>query len=118
MISIVILTPLKFLIYPFAEGDMPFSECRNNLSAYTNRVRETRRPILLTQNGRASYVFMDLAAFEEIREKLEKMEAYEDLLVAEGEADRGEVYTVDEVERMMNDHIAKHVAKQPKSAAV
>lgn len=46
------------------------------------------------------------------------MEAYEDLLVAEGEADRGEVYTIDEVERMMNDHITKHMAKHPKRAAV
>ena len=46
------------------------------------------------------------------------MEAYEDLLVAEGEADRGEVYTTAEVERIMNAHIAKHVAKQPRKAAV
>ena len=113
-------TNVKVLDLPISrcrpsEDVVPFSECRNNLSAYINRVRETRRPMLLTQNGRASYVFMDLTTFEEIREK---MEAYEDLLVAEGEADRDEVYTVDEVERMMNDHIAKHVAKQPKSAAV
>ena len=101
-----------------SEDIVPMSEFRNNLSECAARVRNNGRPILLTQNGRASYVFMDLATFEEIREKLEKMEAYEDLLVAEGEADRGEVYTVDEVERMMNDHIAKHVAKQPKRAAV
>lgn len=101
-----------------SEDIVPMSEFRNNLSDCAARTRKSGRPILLTQNGRASYVFMDLATFEEIREKLEKMEAYEDLLVAEGEADRGEVYTVDEVERMMNDHIAKHVAKQPKRAAV
>ena len=63
-------------------------------------------------------VFVNPSTWDEIQEKLEKMEAYEDLLVAEGEADCGEVYTVDEVERMMSgDHIAKHVAKQPKRAA-
>ena len=33
---------------------VPFSECRNNLSAYITRVRETHRPILITQNGRAA----------------------------------------------------------------
>ena len=36
------------------EDVVPFSECRNNLSAYITRVRETHRPILITQNGRAA----------------------------------------------------------------
>ena len=74
-----------------SEDIVPMSEFRNNLSECAMRVRNNGRPILLTQNGRASYVFMDLAVFEGIREKLEKLEAYEDLLVAEGEADRGDV---------------------------
>jgi len=34
-------------------------------------------------------------------EKLDKLETYEDILVAEGEADRGEVYSRAEVNRMM-----------------
>lgn len=28
---------------------VPFSECRNNLSAYISRVRETRRSVLITR---------------------------------------------------------------------
>ena len=82
------------------EDILPLSEFRSNLAGYITQTRETGRPIIVTQ------------------EKLEKMEAYEDLLVAEGEADRGEVYTIEEVERMMKDHIAKHVAKQQKRAAI
>ena len=101
-----------------SEDIVPMSEFRNNLSDCAARARKSGRPLLLTQNGRASYVFMDLAAFEEIREKLEKMEAYADILAAEGEADRGEVYTVDEVERMMATHIAKHSEKRNDKVAV
>ena len=99
------------------EDILPLSEFRANLAGYITQTRETGRPIIVTQNGRTAGVFVNASTWDEIQEKLEKMEAYEDLLVAEGEADRGEVYTVDEVERMMNDHIAKRVAKQPKRAA-
>ena len=58
-----------------SEDIVPMSEFRNNLSDCAARARKSGRPLLLTQNGRASYVFMDLAAFEEIREKIEKMAA-------------------------------------------
>ena len=100
------------------EDILPLSEFRSNLAGYITQTRETGRPIIVTQNGRTAGVFVNASTWDEIQEKLDKMEAYEDLLVAEGEADRGEVYTTAEVERMMNDHIAKHVAKQPKRAAV
>ena len=43
-----------------SEDIVPMSEFRNNLSECATRVRNSGRPILLTQNGRASYVFMDL----------------------------------------------------------
>ena len=94
-----------------SEDIVPMSEFRNNLSDCAARVRTSGRPILLTQNGRASYVFMDLAAFEEIREKLEKMEAYEDLLAAEGEADRGEVMSVDDFEKEIRERRAREDRK-------
>ncbi len=55
---------------------------------------------------------MDLAAFEEIREKLEKMEAYGDLLAAEGEADRGEVMSIDDFEK----EIRKRRAREDRKA--
>ena len=99
------------------EDILPLSEFRANLAGYITQTRETGRPIIVTQNGRTAGVFVNASTWDEIQEMLEKMETYEDLLVAEGEADRGEVYTVDEVERMMSDHLAKHVAKQPKRAA-
>ena len=90
-----------------SEDIVPMSEFRNNLSDCAARVRTSGRPILLTQNGRASYVFMDLVTFEGLREKLDKMEAYEDLLAAEGEADRGEVASHEDFMREVRQRRAK-----------
>ena len=73
------------------EDILPLSEFRSNLAGYITQTRETGRPIIVTQNGRTAGVFVNASTWDEIQEKLEKMEAYEDLLVAEGEADRGEV---------------------------
>ena len=42
-----------------SEDVVPFSECRNNLSMYITRVRETHRPVLITQNGRAASYLVD-----------------------------------------------------------
>ena len=94
-----------------SEDIIPMSEFRNNLADCAARVRESGRPVLLTQNGRPSYVFMDLAAFEEIQEKIERMEAYEDLLAAEGEADRGEVVSIEDFEKEIRERRAKEDRK-------
>ena len=98
------------------EDILPLSEFRSNLAGYITQTRETGRPIIVTQNGRTAGVFVNASTWDEIQEKLDKLEAYEDILVAEGEADRDEVYTPEEVERMMEKHIAKHAAKQKKVA--
>ena len=45
---------------------VPFSECRNNLSAYITRVRETHRPVLITQNGRAAAYLVDAESMDKI----------------------------------------------------
>jgi len=100
------------------EDILPLSEFRKNLAGYITQTRETGRPVIVTQNGRTAGVFVNASTWDEIQEKLEKAKAYEDLLVAEGEADRGETYTQKEVDRMMDAHIAKYLAKQPKRMAV
>ena len=58
-----------------------------------NRNTKTRRPLLITQNGVASKVIIDVADFDNIRETLELMD---DLWTAEAELDRGEFTTQEE----------------------
>ena len=94
------------------EDIISMSEFRTTLADCVARTAETHRPIILTQNGRATSVFLSAADWERLSALVEKAEAYEDLLVAEGEADRGETYTLEEVEKMLDREAAK-LAKKP-----
>ena len=54
-----------------SEDVVPFSECRNNLSMYITRVRETHRPVLITQNGRAASYLVDAKSLDELLDRIE-----------------------------------------------
>ena len=72
------------------EDIISMSEFRNTLADCVARTAETHRPIILTQNGLATSVFLSAAEWEKISEKLYNAEVYEDILVGEGEVERGE----------------------------
>jgi len=42
------------------------SEFRANTAAFVNQVKETRRPLILTQHGRSAAVLLDVKAYEDI----------------------------------------------------
>ena len=94
------------------EDIISMSEFRNTLADCVARTAETHRPIILTQNGRATSVFLSAAEWEKISEKLYNAELYEDILVGEGESERGEVYTQDEVKRMLKKLSSRKSAKK------
>jgi len=75
------------------------------------RTTETHRPIILTQNGRATSVFLSAADWEKISQKLYDAEIYEDILVSEGESERGEVYTSNEVKRTLEADLKKYTSR-------
>ena len=54
-----------------SEDVVPFSECRNNLSACITRVREPHRPILITQNGRAASYLVDAESLDNLFDRIE-----------------------------------------------
>jgi prevent-host-death family protein len=49
----------------------PLSDFRSNAAAFVERVRNTRRPVILTQRGRSAAVLMDVAEYEALVEELE-----------------------------------------------
>ena len=91
------------------------SEFRTTLADCVARTAETHRPIILTQNGRATSVFLSAADWEKICQKMHDADVYEDILVSEGESERGEVYTHDEVKRMIEADLKK-LAKDRKTS--
>jgi len=54
-----------------SEDVVPFSECRNNLSAYIGRVQETHRPILITQNGRSASYIINAEDFDDLMDSID-----------------------------------------------
>ena len=99
------------------EDVVPYTECRQTLADCMARTRRTHRPVLITQNGRAAGVFVDACAWDELQEKLEKMEAYEDLLVAEGEADRDETVSLKDFEKEIKSRRAKEDRRRKSKTA-
>ena len=67
------------------EDIISMSEFRNTLANCAARTHKTHRPIFLTQDGRASAVFLDAADWEKFAEKLYNASLYEDILTSEGE---------------------------------
>lgn len=44
----------------------PVSDFRANSAAVLKQVRETRRPVVLTQRGRGAAVLLDIAAYQDL----------------------------------------------------
>jgi prevent-host-death family protein len=53
-----------------SEAVIPISEMKSRTAALVNGVAENRRPVIITQNGRARVVVEDLRSYEETQESL------------------------------------------------
>ena len=69
------------------EDSYTLSEFRTAIASLVKKTRETQRPLVLTQRGRAVAVLMDAGAFEHMRERLEILE---DIYRAEEQLSAGE----------------------------
>ena len=73
----------------------PVSEFRANAAKFVQQVRETRRPLVLTQHGKSAAVLMDVGEYERM---LDTIELLRDNHEAERQIDAGQV--VDHEEAM------------------
>jgi len=65
----------------------PLSEFRMNVAAFLDKVRQTKRPLLITQHGKSAAVMLDVAEYEKL---LQKLELLTDIQTAESQIERGE----------------------------
>ena len=49
----------------------PLSEVRTGIANFIKQVRETKRPVIITQHGKGVAVLLDAHEFEAMQEKLE-----------------------------------------------
>jgi antitoxin YefM len=72
---------------PHLDEDIkPLSEFRANTAALLDRVRETKRPLVLTQRGHSTAVVVDVAEYERL---VEEIALLRDIHVAERQLAEG-----------------------------
>lgn len=49
----------------------PLSEVRNAMAMYIKQIRETKRPLVITQRGKSAAVLVNVQEFEAMQEKIE-----------------------------------------------
>ena len=82
----------------------PVSEFRKNAAEFIERVQNEKRPLVLTQRGKSAAVLVDVAEYQKLLDKLDKLE---DLLHAERQIEQNEVYSQEEAKQKIRDNLAK-----------
>ena len=82
------------------EDVLPIGEFKTQASRVLRKLKESQRPVIITQNGRPAAVLITPAEFDQMRERERFMAAIKEGL-ADSEA--GRVLEDDEVERLMDE---------------
>jgi len=64
----------------------PLSEVRNGMATFIKQVQDTKRPVVITQNGKSVAVLIDANEFEAMQEKIELLS---DILTSLGQQGKG-----------------------------
>ncbi len=80
------------------------SDFRKNAASFIDHIKKEKRAIVLTQHGKSAAVLVDVSEYQRMIDKLDKME---DLLEAERQIARGEVFTHEEAKKKIKENLAK-----------
>ena len=61
----------------FADDIKPVSEFRSKAAGFLTQVHTTKRPMIITQNGKSAAVLIDVAVYDSMVEKLELLQDVE-----------------------------------------
>lgn len=64
----------------------PLSKFRSKVSFYFDQVRKTKRPLVITQNGKSSAILLDVSEYQQM---IDKIEVLEDIKLAEFQISQG-----------------------------
>ena len=89
------------------EDVIPYTECRRTLADCMAKTRRTHRPILITQNGQAASMLIDVSDFEKTFTEVESLREQAELSMAVAisreQFKRGESFSTDDVFAEVND---------------
>src|SRR2546421_6009848 len=69
----------------------PLTDFKRNTSDFVTRMKKTRRPVILTVNGKAELVVQDAKSYQQILDRLERLEAVEAIRIGNSAAEQGRV---------------------------
>lgn len=81
------------------EDVIPVTDFRTNAAELLQKIKKTRRPLILTQHGRSAAVVEDMKEYEDRLERLELLEAIVRGLQA---AEKGELVSHEEAMRQVD----------------
>jgi antitoxin YefM len=81
----------------------PLSEFRSKVATYLNHVHNTKRPLLITQNGKSCAVLMDVTEYEAI---MDKIEVLQDIQIAKSQIGEGKGIAHAEAKKIILDRIS------------
>ena len=64
----------------------PLSEFRSKVAFYFDKVKKTKRPLIITQNGKSSAILLDVSEYQSM---VDKIEVLEDIKLAETQIEQG-----------------------------
>jgi prevent-host-death family protein len=82
----------------------PMSEFRAGIASFIKQVRETKRPLVITQHGKGVGVLLDVGEYEAMREKIELLE---DIQTATSQLNAGEGVQQHDAKRAVLSSLAK-----------
>lgn len=88
------------------EDIQPLTAFRANAASFVERVRETGRPLVLTQHGRSSAVLMGAAEYENL---IEELETLRDIQISEGQIAEGRVVSNEEARRRIREFVQARI---------
>ena len=78
----------------YAEDIVPLSSFRADVTRLMSQTRQTHRPVIVTQNGRAANVFLDVADYQKLIDRVDLMM---DIYKGEKDIAAGLVHSTDDV---------------------
>ena len=78
----------------YAEDIVPLSSFRADVTRLMSQTRQTHRPVIVTQNGRAANVFLDVADYQKLIDRVDLMM---DIYKGENDIAAGRVCSTEDV---------------------
>jgi prevent-host-death family protein len=74
----------------------PLSEFRSKVAFYFEKVKKTKRPLIITQNGKSTAILLDVSEYQSM---IDKLEVIEDIKIAEAQLSQGKEISHNELKK-------------------